>query len=101
MPKRAAVNVGCRWSHAVHSNLPSYVGPPLVVAIGNHSRTIGFDIRAGKVAACQAGTDLSRELSDAQMAEAVYAEYTSNGALLAEAGIIIVAAPTPLSKAVG
>ena len=63
-----------------------YVGLPLVVAFDNHSRTIDFDIRAGKVAACQAGTDLSRELSDAQMAEA---------------GIIIVAAPTPLSKAVG
>ena len=53
------------------------------------------------MAACQAGTAPSRELNNAQMAEAVHAEYTSNGALLAEAGIIIVAAPTPLSKAVG
>ena len=76
-----------------------YVGLPLVVEFGNHSRTIGFDIRAGKVAACQAGTAPSRELSNAQMAEAVHAEYTSNGALLAEADIIIVAVPTPVDQA--
>ena len=76
-----------------------YVGLPLVVEFGNHSRTIGFDIRAGKVAACQAGTAPSRELNNAQMAEAVHAEYTSNGALLAEADIIIVAVPTPVDQA--
>ena len=78
------------------------VGLPLVVAFGRHSRTIGFDIRAGKVAACQAGTAPSRELSDAQVAEAVragYAGYAGNGALLAEADIIIVAAPTLLNHA--
>ena len=76
-----------------------YVGLPLVVEFAKQGRTIGFDIHEGKVAACRAGTDPSRELTDAQMAEAVHAEYTSNGALLGEADIIIVAVPTPVDQA--
>jgi UDP-N-acetyl-D-galactosamine dehydrogenase len=76
-----------------------YVGLPLVVEFGKHGRTIGFDIAKNKVAACQAGTDPSRELSDADMALAVFAEYTSNPADLAQADIIIVAVPTPVDQA--
>ncbi|MEK8053333.1 nucleotide sugar dehydrogenase [Ideonella sp. DXS22W] len=76
-----------------------YVGLPLVVEFGKQMRTIGFDIHDGKVAACQRGTDPSRELTDAQMAEAKHAVYTSDGAMLAEADIIIVAVPTPVDDA--
>ena len=76
-----------------------YVGLPLVVEFAKQGRTIGFDIHEGKVAACRAGTDPSRELTDAQMAEAVHAEYTSDGAMLGEADIIIVAVPTPVDQA--
>ena len=76
-----------------------YVGLPLVVEFAKHGRTIGFDIHEGKVSACRAGTDPSRELTDAQMAEALHAEYTSNPAALAEADIIIVAVPTPVDQA--
>ena len=76
-----------------------YVGLPLVVEFAKQGRTIGFDIHQGKVAACRAGTDPSRELTNDQMAEAVHAEYTSNGALLGEADIIIVAVPTPVDQA--
>ena len=76
-----------------------YVGLPLVVEFGKQTRTIGFDIHQGKVAACQAGTDPSRELSDADMALATHAEYTSDGAKLAEADMIIVAVPTPVDEA--
>ncbi len=47
-----------------------YVGLPLVVEFGKHMRTIGFDIAKHKVEACRRGTDPSRELEDAQMAEA-------------------------------
>ena len=76
-----------------------YVGLPLVVEFAKHGRTIGFDIAEHKVAACLAGTDPSRELSDAEMALATHAEYTSNPAALAEADIIIVAVPTPVDQA--
>jgi UDP-N-acetyl-D-galactosamine dehydrogenase len=76
-----------------------YVGLPLVVEFGKHTRTIGFDIAEHKVAACQRGTDPSRELPDSEMAAARHAVYTSDGAMLAEADVIIVAVPTPVDEA--
>jgi UDP-N-acetyl-D-galactosamine dehydrogenase len=76
-----------------------YVGLPLVVEFGKQLRTIGFDIARHKVDACLRGTDPSRELDDAQMAEARHAVYTSDPALLAEADIVIVAVPTPVDAA--
>ena len=76
-----------------------YVGLPLVVEFGKHMRTIGFDIAQHKVDACLRGTDPSRELEDAQMAQAKHAVYTSDPALLAEADMIIVAVPTPVDEA--
>jgi len=76
-----------------------YVGLPLVVEFGKQTRTIGFDILEAKVAKCQAGTDPSREVPDAEMALAVHAEYTSDPKRLREADFIIVAVPTPVDEA--
>ena len=41
-----------------------YVGLPLVVEFGKHSRTIGFDIATSRVESCERGVDPSREISD-------------------------------------
>jgi UDP-N-acetyl-D-galactosamine dehydrogenase len=76
-----------------------YVGLPLVVEFGKQMRTIGFDIAASKVQACQRGTDPSRELSDAEVQAAKQAVYTDDAKLLAEADAIIVAVPTPVDEA--
>ena len=76
-----------------------YVGLPLVVEFGKQTRTIGFDISIAKVESCQRGVDPSRELPDEALAGAVHAIYTADGALLAEADIIIVAVPTPVDDA--
>jgi UDP-N-acetyl-D-galactosamine dehydrogenase len=76
-----------------------YVGLPLVVEFGKQMRTIGFDINTDKVAACQRGTDPSRELSDAEVQAATHAVYTADPALLGEADVIIVAVPTPVDDA--
>ena len=76
-----------------------YVGLPLVVEFGKHTRTIGFDIVEDKVAKCRAGTDPSREIPDAEMALAVHAEYTSDPAALREADFILIAVPTPVDIA--
>ena len=76
-----------------------YVGLPLVVEFGKQMRTIGFDIASHKVAACQRGTDPSRELSDAEVQAARHAVYTDDPAMLAEADLIIVAVPTPVDEA--
>lgn len=76
-----------------------YVGLPLVVEFAKQVRTIGFDIAQHKVDACLSGTDPSRELSDAQMAQAKHAVYTSDATLLREADMVIVAVPTPVDEA--
>ena len=76
-----------------------YVGLPLVVEFGKQVRTIGFDIAEHKVAACKRGTDPSRELPDSELAAAKHAIYTCDGAMLAEADVIIVAVPTPVDEA--
>ena len=76
-----------------------YVGLPLVVEFGKLGHTIGFDISQPKVDACNRGVDPSRELSDAQMALATHAEYTSDPMRLADADMIIVAVPTPVDVA--
>ncbi len=76
-----------------------YVGLPLVVEFGKLGPTIGLDISQAKVDCCRRGVDPSRELSDAQMALAVHAEYTADPARLGDADIIIVAVPTPVDIA--
>jgi UDP-N-acetyl-D-galactosamine dehydrogenase len=76
-----------------------YVGLPLVVEFGKRGRTIGFDISADKVFACQRGIDPSRELTDEQMRQAKHATYTNDPALLSEADMVIVAVPTPVDEA--
>ena len=73
-----------------------YVGLPLVVEFGKQMRTIGFDIAVAKVESCRRGVDPSRELSDEALKAATQAVYTADGAMLAEADIIIVAVPTPV-----
>jgi len=76
-----------------------YVGLPLVVAFGKRMRTIGFDIAEAKVESCKRGVDPSRELPDEELAAAKHAVYTADGAMLAEADVIIVAVPTPVDEA--
>jgi UDP-N-acetyl-D-galactosamine dehydrogenase len=76
-----------------------YVGLPRVVEFGKQLRTIGFDISASKVESCQRGVDPSRELSDQDLSAARHAVYTTDGSLLSEADIIIVAVPTPVDLA--
>ena len=76
-----------------------YVGLPLVVEFGKHTRTIGFDVIEDKVVKCRAGTDPSREIPDAEMRLALHAEYTSEPAALREADFILIAVPTPVDTA--
>jgi UDP-N-acetyl-D-glucosamine/UDP-N-acetyl-D-galactosamine dehydrogenase len=76
-----------------------YVGLPLAVEFGKVARTIGFDIDAGRVAKCRAGTDPSREIPDAEMRRAERAEYSADPTELREADFVLVAVPTPVDRA--
>jgi UDP-N-acetyl-D-galactosamine dehydrogenase len=75
------------------------VGLPLVVEFGKHGSTIGFDIAESKVESCKNGIDPAHELSEQDMASAVFAEYSSDPSVLAEADVIIIAVPTPVDNA--
>ncbi|AMD92295.1 nucleotide sugar dehydrogenase [Desulfomicrobium orale] len=72
-----------------------YVGLPLAVALSRHFRVIGFDISEGRVAELRRGEDSTREVEPAALAEAKVS-YTSDPAQLAQAGVIVVAVPTPI-----
>lgn len=76
-----------------------YVGLPLVIEFGKHTRTIGFDISATKVESCKRGIDPSRELPNEEMDAAIHAEYSADPKVLGEADIIIIAVPTPVDDA--
>jgi UDP-N-acetyl-D-galactosamine dehydrogenase len=76
-----------------------YVGLPLVVEFGKHAPTIGFDIAESKVESCKNSIDPAHELSEQEMASAIFAKYSSDPSVLAEADVIIIAVPTPVDNA--
>ncbi len=74
-----------------------YVGLPLAVALARHFPVLGFDISPARVAELQAGRDRTGEVSPGDLA-ASSARFSCDGAVLAEAGVIIVAVPTPIDR---
>ena len=72
-----------------------YVGLPLAVALSRHFRVIGFDVAESRVQELRQGVDHTCEVSDADMA-ACQAVFTTDPAALKEAGVVIVAVPTPV-----
>lgn len=74
-----------------------YVGLPLAVAFARHFSVIGFDLNAARVEELSAGTDRTGEVDSAAL-QASSARFTSDPAALREAGVIIVAVPTPIDE---
>lgn len=78
-----------------------YVGLPLAVAFARHYRVLGFDISARRVEQLRKGQDLTREVSDAKLAEALASgrlEFSCDPTDLRQARLIIVAVPTPIDE---
>ncbi len=74
-----------------------YVGLPLAVAFARQAQVIAFDIDPGRIRELQAGHDRTREV-DPEALAACAARFTSDPASLSEAGVIIVAVPTPIDS---
>ncbi len=72
-----------------------YVGLPLAVAFARHFDVIGFDISPQRIQELSQGMDRTHEVPAHELAE-VRLRLTTAPSLLAEAGIIIVAVPTPV-----
>lgn len=72
-----------------------YVGLPLAVALAKHFDVIGFDIKEDRVKALNSGEDHTGEVEkDALASTSIH--FTSDPRLLSNAGVIIVAVPTPI-----
>jgi UDP-N-acetyl-D-glucosamine dehydrogenase len=79
-----------------------YVGLPLVIELARAGfRVLGFDINAGVVEGLNAGRSHVKDVSAAQLREAIASgrfEATTDMARLAEPDAISICVPTPLSK---
>ena len=74
-----------------------YVGLPLANALARAGhRVSGYDISAARIAELQGGHDHTNELSDGHLAE-VAIDFSHEPGVIAEAEIIILAIPTPVT----
>lgn len=76
-----------------------YVGLPLAVEFGKVFSTIGFDISARKIASYRNAIDPTGEVDSAELKSATQLQFTCDVDDLAEADVIIVAVPTPVTAA--
>ena len=76
-----------------------YVGLPLAVEFGKHYPTVGFDIKADRVAELQAGRDSTLEVEAEELALADQLSYTSALEDIRACNVYIVTVPTPIDAA--
>jgi len=74
-----------------------YVGLPLAVSLSHHYTVIGFDISKDRVEALKKGHDATNEVDDESLAAATV-RFSCDPESLREAGVIIVAVPTPIDS---
>ena len=74
-----------------------YVGLPLAVALARHFSVIGFDISPARIEELRQGHDRTGEVDAASLAAASI-QFTSDGADLGRAKVLIVAVPTPIDE---
>jgi len=75
-----------------------YVGLPLAVEFGKRFDTVGFDIKAGRIAELKSGRDSTLECSAAELRSAKKLEYTANLKDLKRCRVFIVTVPTPIDR---
>ena len=75
-----------------------YVGLPLAVEFGRHYPTVGFDIKAGRIAELEAGKDSTLETTSEELASAKQLTFTTDRNELAKCNTFIVTAPTPVGR---
>ncbi|MEJ2298818.1 MAG: Vi polysaccharide biosynthesis UDP-N-acetylglucosamine C-6 dehydrogenase TviB [Woeseiaceae bacterium] len=73
-----------------------YVGLPLAVEFGRKYPTVGFDIKAERVAELKSGHDATLECSDEELAEATHLSFTNDVEAIRDCNFYIVTVPTPI-----
>ena len=75
-----------------------YVGLPLAVEFGKKREVIGFDINQKRISELNNGVDLTLEITDQELRDAIYLSYTSNLEDIRDCEIFIVSVPTPIDN---
>ncbi len=73
-----------------------YVGLPLAVEFGKHYKTVGFDIKASRVAELKKGKDSTLEVDKAELRSAKQLTYSTSLKDLRKCNVFIVTVPTPI-----
>jgi UDP-N-acetyl-D-galactosamine dehydrogenase len=75
-----------------------YVGLPLAVEFGKHYETVGFDVKADRIAELKAGKDSTLETTRAELKGASQLSFTTSLADLKKCRVFIVTVPTPIDE---
>ena len=75
-----------------------YVGLPLAVEFGKHFKTVGFDIKASRVAELKAGRDTTLEVEPAELKSAKSLSFTTAVKDLRDCRVYIATVPTPIDN---
>ena len=73
-----------------------YVGLPLAVEFGKKYPTLGFDVKADRIADLERGIDVTLEASAEELAAAKQLRFSTDTKALAECNFYIVTVPTPI-----
>ena len=73
-----------------------YVGLPLAVEFGKRYRTVGFDIKAARVAELKAGKDSTLEVEPSELRSAKQLSYSTSLKQLRGCNVFIATVPTPI-----
>ena len=76
-----------------------YVGLPLAVEFGKHFDTVGFDVRAARVAQLLDGQDVTLEISPEELAGSHRLSYTTSVEDIRACNTYVVTVPTPIDAA--
>src|SRR5687768_2775 len=75
-----------------------YVGLPLAVEFGKSFTTVGFDIKAARIAELKKGKDSTLEVEPAELKSAKRLNFTTNVKDLRACQVFIVTVPTPIDN---
>ncbi len=75
-----------------------YVGLPLAIALARHGEVIGYDVNQKKIQLLRQGKDYTGDIGNTAIKKSKMV-FTSSPANLRRANVIIVAVPTPVTKA--
>lgn len=75
-----------------------YVGLPLAVEFGKKYSTIGFDLKAHRIAELESGFDSTEEVDSDSLKKATKLKFSSSSQELKACNIFIVAVPTPIDN---